>query len=129
MNPKPEGFPKSARVLRRKEYRTIQRSPLRVVTEHFIMYARKRRSTKNRIGITVSKKVGNAVVRNRVKRVVRESFRLNRSVLPSEFDFVLVARRNRPVQNLSQATEQLLSGAEKLAEMYAIQKQKRTVNQ
>ena len=93
-----------------------------MVTDNFIMYARKRRSHDHRIGITVSKKVGNAVVRNRVKRVVRESFRLNRDALPKEIDLVLVARRQRPVQNYHEAREQLIFGAQKLAEMYANQK-------
>ncbi len=125
MTPKPEGFPKDARILKRNEYRAIQRSSLRVVTDHFIIYARRRRSTRHRIGITVSKKVGNAVVRNRVKRAVRESFRLNQSALPQDLDLVLVARRGRPVESFAQTVEQLVSGANQLAELYIKKKNRK----
>jgi ribonuclease P protein component len=114
VNSKPHGFPKTARVLKRNEYLAIQRSPLRIVTENFIIYGRKKRRRSNRIGITVSKKVGNAVVRNLVKRLVRESFRLNHDALPPELDLVLVARRQRPVTELQTTISQMLEGAQKL---------------
>ena len=126
MNLKPHGFPKTARILRRNEYLAIQRSSLRVVTENFIIYGRKRRRRVSRIGITVSKKVGNAVVRNRVKRLVRESFRLHQTHLPTELDFVLVARRQRPVQDLEQAIKQLTEGADKLSIQFKNRKAKTT---
>ena len=118
MNSKPKGFPKSARVVRRSEYRAIQRSSLRVVTDHFIIYARKRRRKSQRVGITVSKKVGNAVVRNRVKRLVRECFRLNRQHLPSELDLVLVARKQRGIPSFDGAREQLIHGAMRLLDLF-----------
>ena len=118
MNEKSSGFPKSARIVRRTEYRAIQRSALRVVTDHFILYARKRRRKAGRIGITVSKKVGNAVVRNRVKRLVRESFRLNRQDLPSQLDFVLVARKDRGIPTFESTQQQLVGGAGRLFELF-----------
>ena len=118
MNSKPKGFPKSARVVRRSEYRAIQRSSLRVVTDHFIIYARKRRRKSQRVGITVSKKVGNAVVRNRVKRLVRECFRQNKEHLPVELDLVLVARKQRGIPSFESAKEQLLHGAMRLLDLF-----------
>jgi ribonuclease P protein component len=124
VNSKPHGFPKTARILKRNEYLAIQRSSLRIVTENFIIYGRKRRRRTNRIGITVSKKVGNAAVRNLVKRLVRESFRLNQDALPPELDLVLVARRQRPVTELQSTVTQLLEGAEKLAVQFRGRKSK-----
>ena len=118
MNSKPRGFPKSARVVRRNEYRAIQRSSLRVVTDHFIIYARKRRRKSQRIGITVSKKVGNAVVRNRVKRLVREAFRLHKARLPRELDLVLVARKQRGIPSFDGVREQLIRGSNRLLELF-----------
>lgn len=114
MNPQPYGFSKSARILKRNEYLAIQRSPLRVVTENFIIYGRKRRRRVSRVGVTVSKKVGNAVVRNRVKRLVRETFRTSKEALPSNLDYVLVARRQRPVGTLEDTRRQFLEGAQEL---------------
>lgn len=49
---------------------------------------------KNRIGISVSKKVGNSVVRHRVTRLVRESYRLHENVFNSGLDIVIIARNN-----------------------------------
>jgi len=114
VNVKSKGFPKSARVVRRSEYRAIQRSSLRVVTDHYIIYGRKRRRKSQRIGITVSKKVGNAVVRNRVKRLVRECFRLNKEHLPPELDLVLVARKERGLPSFDGTRDQLIRGATRL---------------
>ncbi|MCR4806372.1 MAG: ribonuclease P protein component [Lachnospiraceae bacterium] len=59
---------------------------------HFIMYTLRNGSDKNRIGISVSKKVGNSVVRHRVKRLVKESYRLHEKMFNSGLDIVVIAR-------------------------------------
>lgn len=56
------------------------------------MYVKENGFDKNRIGISVSKKVGNSVVRHRITRLVRESYRLHESVFNSGLDMVIIAR-------------------------------------
>ena len=57
-----------------------------------VLYARKNRSGMNRVGITVSKKLGHAVVRNRTRRRLREVYRLNEDRFQPGWDIVVVAR-------------------------------------
>lgn len=59
---------------------------------YLIMYVLKNETNKNRIGISVSKKVGNSVVRHRVTRLIRESYRLNEDMFNSGLDIVVIAR-------------------------------------
>ncbi len=63
-----------------------------------------------RLGITVSKKIGNAVQRNRVKRLIREFFRLHRDLFPKGFDIVIAAKRNAISVTYSDITEELSEG-------------------
>ena len=57
-----------------------------------VLYARKNRTSTNRVGITVSKKLGHAVVRNRVRRRLREVYRLHEDQFQPGWDIVVVAR-------------------------------------
>ena len=57
-----------------------------------VLYARKNRTAGNRVGITVSKKLGHAVVRNRTRRRLREVYRLNEDRFQPGWDIVVVAR-------------------------------------
>ena len=59
---------------------------------HLVLYARPNRLNINRVGITVSKKLGHAVVRNRVRRRLREVYRLNENQFSAGWDIVVVAR-------------------------------------
>jgi phosphoribosylamine--glycine ligase len=66
----------------------------RVVIEEFlVMYVLKNQYMKNRLGISVSKKVGNSVVRHRLTRLIRESYRLNEELFRRNLDIVVIARR------------------------------------
>ena len=59
---------------------------------YLVLYARKNRRDCNRVGLTVSKKLGHAVVRNRVRRRLREVYRLNEEKFSPGWDIVVVAR-------------------------------------
>ena len=60
--------------------------------KYLVLYARKNRLSENRVGVTVSKKLGKAVVRNRVRRRLREVYRLNEEKFLPGWDIVVVAR-------------------------------------
>ena len=64
------------------------------VNKYLIMYIKENGLGINRVGISVSKKVGNSVVRHRVTRLIRESYRLHESIFNSGLDIVIVARSN-----------------------------------
>lgn len=65
--------------------------------------------------MTASRRVGNAVVRNRVKRRIREWFRQNRSELPTNRDLVVIARQGAGTLDSAATEQQLRTAAERLA--------------
>ena len=80
---------------------------------YLVFYARKNRFSANRVGVTVGKKLGGAVVRNRVRRRLREVYRINEARFTPGWDIVVVARSrcvNAPFEKLTKA---YLSLAEK----------------
>lgn len=79
-----------------------------------VLYARKNRTVTNRVGITVSKKLGHAVVRNRTRRRLREVYRLNEDRFQPGWDIVVVARTRAVDAAFSQLTDSYLKLAGKL---------------
>ena len=80
---------------------------------YLVLYARPNRSATNRVGITVSKKLGHAVVRNRVRRRLREVYRLNEDRFAPGWDIVVVARGRCIDADFQKLTHAYLSLAEK----------------
>lgn len=107
-------FPKRLRLRKRREFLAVQRGGQRVTTPHFVVYGRANRRGVPRVGITVSKKVGKAVVRNRVKRWVREAFRLNRGQVHASMDLVLVARQGRVPPDFEAVVRELIDAATRM---------------
>ena len=80
---------------------------------YLVLYARKNRLGCNRVGITVSKKLGHAVVRNRVRRRLREVYRLNEERFAPGWDIVVVARSRAVEAPFPALTRSYLSLAKK----------------
>lgn len=84
---------KADRILKRREFIALAESGQRIQNEHFIAVFSPNQLGRSRIGITVTKKVGPAVERNKIKRRVREYFRLNRHHLAGHWDINIIAKR------------------------------------
>lgn len=80
------------RIKQNYEFRRLYRRGNSVATPYLVVYALKTRRNINRIGLTVTPKLGGAVVRNRIKRLLREAYRLNEDKICTSYDFIFVAR-------------------------------------
>ena len=92
--------------------RRLYRTP-GAADSYMVLYARRNREEKNRVGFTVSKKLGHAVVRNRTRRRLREVYRLNESALKPGYDIVIVARSRAVEAPFSKLTASFLRLADK----------------
>lgn len=94
-----------------KKYRQFQfvyRNGKSYADKYLVMYVKENGTDRNRIGISVSKKVGNSVVRHRVTRLVRESYRLQEAVFNSGLDIAVVARKTAASVGYFEIEEALL---------------------
>lgn len=88
-----KGFNKKDRLLKRIEYQELSEKGKKVHGQHFVLVYAKNEKEYSRLGITVTKKVGNAVIRNRIKRYCREFFRQNRSFFIESKDINIIAKK------------------------------------
>ena len=88
---------------------------------HLVLYARKNRTDGNRVGITVSKKLGKAHVRNRTRRRIREIYRLNEALFQPGWDIVVVARTKAVDAPFDKLTKSYLTLAKKAGLLREIQ--------
>ncbi len=103
-------FPKSLRMLRRAEFRVAQTRGRRIHATHFVLILDNREDDgPGRLGITTARKVGSAVRRNRVRRLVREVFRLHKGSFPVGHDCVVIARENAPELDFPTVRDELLA--------------------
>jgi ribonuclease P protein component len=106
MSMKPLGFPRQRRLLRAKEFASLHKSGRRSFTGHFIVYISPNRFSFSRLGVSINANAGNAVERNRLKRVLREIFRLNHDAISIPVDIHIAVKRG--VQATSAASSDVI---------------------
>lgn len=92
------------------QFRRMYRSAKSKTDKYLVLYYRKNKNRKeNRLGITVSKKIGTAVVRNRIRRLIKENYRRNEGQIRKGYDFVIVARSRAAEADFYQIQSSFLS--------------------
>ena len=74
------------------DFQNVYKNGKSYANKYLVMYVLENNLNKNRLGISVSKKVGNSVIRHRITRLIRESYRLQEDVFNSSLDIVVIAR-------------------------------------
>ena len=107
-----------------RDFQNVYRHGRSYANHYLVMYVLENGSGKNRIGISVSEKVGNSVVRHHITRLIRESYRLREGSFQKGLDIVVVARVNAKEITYHQ-TEKALLHAAKLQGILDIHDQKK----
>ena len=74
------------------DFQNVYKNGKSYANKYLVMYILENQMNKNRIGISVSKKVGNSVIRHHITRLIRESYRLQEDIFNSSLDIVVIAR-------------------------------------
>lgn len=90
------------------EFRRVYSSGKSLATGNLVLYCKKNRTGQNRLGLTIGTKVGNAVIRNRVRRKIKEIYRLHEDELICGYDLIIVARVKSRYADYSTLESELL---------------------
>lgn len=107
MVPQAAVFPRTARLRRRAEFLALKREGARWHMRSFVVIRRVSPTGRARLGVTVSRRVGRAVVRNRVKRMVREVFRTSEHNVATAQDVLVIARTGASKLKYAQVASEL----------------------
>ncbi len=91
-----------------KDFTKVYRKGKSKANKYLVLYYLENNLSYNRVGISVSKKVGNSVVRHRLTRLIRESYRLNSDMFNSGLDIVVIARENAKGRTFKEIESALL---------------------
>lgn len=91
-----------------KDFQFIYRNGKSHGNRYLVMYVLRRDTMRNRVGISVSKKVGNSVVRHHLTRLIRESYRLNEKKFVGGLDLIVIARPGAKERNFFEIESALL---------------------
>lgn len=109
-------------IKKNEEFRKIYNQGKSYANKYLVMYIYENGTQNNRIGISVSKKVGNSVVRHRLTRLIRESYRLNEYMFNSGLDIVIIARAGSKEKGYKEICSAFLH----LAKLHKILKEMKT---
>jgi ribonuclease P protein component len=98
---------KKGRITKNREYQAVFQSGISVATRGLVLYRMKNGLSENRTGYIVSKKNGNAVTRNRVRRLLRETYRSYANELAKGYDLVFIARSPAATFDYTQAASEM----------------------
>ncbi len=90
------------------DFKAVYKNSVSYANKYLVMYIKVNNQSINRLGISVSKKVGNSVVRHHLTRLIRESYRLHENIFNSGLDIVVVARNGAKECNYFQIESALL---------------------
>jgi ribonuclease P protein component len=105
----PQAFPRAARLLRTADFEAVYRGGARRSSAQFIVFSRANGGPRSRFGTSVKKALGGAVLRNRIRRRIREILRRNISEIPSGWDLVIHPRRSVAQASFAPLETELLS--------------------
>ncbi len=110
MDEKGRGFSKAERLRKRREFLGVYERGDKIQSTYFVLYMLENGRTHHRLGITASRKIGRAVVRNRIKRSLREIFRTNKQAIFPQCDLLVNAKRSAATAHNQQIQEDILQG-------------------
>lgn len=96
------GLPRTSRLIKAYEFRRVYGRGVRIHGQAMTLVAFRRRSPGLRLGLSVSKEHGCAVRRNKIKRLLREAFRLERPQLPGRYDLITIPRKRKGKYQLAE---------------------------
>lgn len=105
-------FSKDDRILKRPEFLRLSRCGNKIQNRHFLIFYAPGRENRTRLGVTITKRVGNAVTRNRLRRLARECFRKGRHRFKGTWDISLIAKTTSadlPAQRVINSIEELFT--------------------
>ncbi len=110
MDEKRRGFSKAERLRKRREFLGVYERGDKIQSTYFVLDILENGRQHHRLGITASRKIGKAVVRNRIKRRLREIFRANKQAISPHCDLVVNAKRAAARAHNQQIQEDILKG-------------------
>jgi ribonuclease P protein component len=100
-------FTKNERITQPQDFKKVMKLGSRLPSRNFVFFFKKNNNIFHRLGIVVKKEIGSATYRNRMKRYIREYFRLHKHQIRGSFDIILMVKKGCTVNRYQEAEEEL----------------------